>query len=91
MLQLKIYAHFQYRYAFSAEAGEDGDDEEAQSLTKGISDGGDLGLVKMEKKERNIEHGDDFGFQEDEAEEDKREWLLFSHSLFLKEGAKYTN
>lgn len=63
---------FRYRYAYSAEAGEDGDDEEAQHLTKGVSDGGDLGLVKMEKKERNAEH-DGFGFEQDEPEEDKRE------------------
>lgn len=59
------------RYAYSAEAGED-DDEEAQSLTTGAA-GGDLGLVKMEKKERNIEHGDAYGLEDGEAEEDKRE------------------
>ncbi|KDP38899.1 hypothetical protein JCGZ_05056 [Jatropha curcas] len=57
------------RYAYSEEAGEESDDEEAQSLTRGKSDG-DIGLV--EKKERN--GGNTEGFdQEYETEEDKRE------------------
>ncbi|KAJ6809192.1 transmembrane protein 87B-like [Iris pallida] len=61
------------RYAYSGEVGEDGDIEEAQSLTKGSSDGGDLGLVKLDKKERNAEHSDVFSLEDEEAEEDKRE------------------
>ncbi|RWW23093.1 hypothetical protein GW17_00012667, partial [Ensete ventricosum] len=47
------------------------DDEEAQSLTKGTSDG-NIGLVKLDKKERNADHADAFSL-EDEAEEDKLE------------------
>ncbi|XP_010916550.1 uncharacterized protein [Elaeis guineensis] len=58
------------RYAYSGETGED-DDEEAQSLTKGTSDG-DLGMVKLDKKERSAGHTDAFSL-EDEVEEDKRE------------------
>ncbi|KAJ0976048.1 hypothetical protein J5N97_018013 [Dioscorea zingiberensis] len=50
------------RYAYSGEAGEDADDEESQSLTS------DVGLVKLEKKEKT-----DVFSLEDEAEEDKRE------------------
>lgn len=61
------------RYAYSGEVGEDGDIEEAQSLTKGSLDGGDLGLVKLDKKERNAEHSDVFILEDEEAEEDKRE------------------
>ncbi|KAJ6804372.1 transmembrane protein 87B-like [Iris pallida] len=61
------------RYAYSSEVGEDGDIEEAQPLTKGLSDGGDLGLVKLDKKERNAEHSDVFGIEDEAAEEDKRE------------------
>ncbi|XP_009403989.2 uncharacterized protein LOC103987419 [Musa acuminata AAA Group] len=57
------------RYAYSGEAGDD--DEEAQSLTKGTSDG-NIGLVKLDKKERTADHADAFSL-EDEAEEDKLE------------------
>lgn len=57
------------RYAYSGEGGEEGADEEAQSLTKGVSDG-DIGLVNLEKKDRNA---DAVFSLEDEVEEDKRE------------------
>ncbi|KAI0495227.1 hypothetical protein KFK09_025377 [Dendrobium nobile] len=59
------------RYAYSGEA--DADDEEAQSLTKGIADG-NIGLTKVEKKERNDDDDDDDAYDiEAEVEEDKRE------------------
>ncbi|MQM04653.1 hypothetical protein Taro_037456 [Colocasia esculenta] len=58
------------RYAYSDEVGEDADDEEAQSLTRGTTEG-DVGLVKQEK-ERNFSDGDVFSL-EDDTEEDKRE------------------
>lgn len=48
--------------------GEEFDDEEAQSLTKGQSDG-DVSLVKQERKNGNADVSD----QEDDSEEDKRE------------------
>lgn len=57
------------RYAYSGEGGDEGADEEAQSLTKGVSDG-DIGLVNLEKKDRNA---DAVFSLEDEVEEDKRE------------------
>lgn len=60
-----------HRYAYSEEVGEEFDDEEAQSLTRGKTDG-DISLV--EKKEKNVGSPGDFD-QEDETEEDKREWL----------------
>jgi hypothetical protein len=58
------------RYAYSEEVGEESDDEEAQSLTKGKQEGqGELSLVRQEKNT-----GADASFdQEDETEEDKRE------------------
>ncbi|KAL5563234.1 hypothetical protein UlMin_032981 [Ulmus minor] len=59
------------RYAYSEEVGEDSDEEEAQSLTSGKSEG-DLGLVKQEKKGKNVGETDDYD-EEDDAEEDKRE------------------
>ncbi|OVA14805.1 Transmembrane receptor [Macleaya cordata] len=58
------------RYAYSDEVGEDYEDEEAQSLTRGATEG-DLSLVKHEK---NV--GNKGGFDlddEDDTEEDKRE------------------
>ncbi|XP_042403579.1 transmembrane protein 87A-like [Zingiber officinale] len=54
------------RYAYSGEVGED--DEEAQSLTKGTSDG-NIGLVRIDGKERNRDHDDD----DEDAAEDKQE------------------
>lgn len=59
------------RYAYSGETGEEGGDEEAQSLTKGALEG-DVGLTNLEKNERNADHSDVFSL-EDEVEEDKRE------------------
>lgn len=58
-----------HRYAYSEEVGEESDDEEAHSLTRGKSDG-DIGLV--EKKVQNGGTTDVYD-QEDETEEDKRE------------------
>ncbi|PKA59524.1 hypothetical protein AXF42_Ash016548 [Apostasia shenzhenica] len=58
------------RYAYSGEA--DADDEETQSLTKGVADG-NIGLVNLEKKERKFDHDDDVYAPEVELEEDKRE------------------
>lgn len=55
------------RYAYSDGKGEDSDDEETESLCKG-SPRGDIGLVKMEKKE-GVETSDG----EDEPEDGKRE------------------
>lgn len=52
--------------------GEESDDEEAHSLTRGKSDG-DIGLV--EKKVQNGGTTDVYD-QEDETEEDKREWCV---------------
>ncbi|XP_068635330.1 uncharacterized protein [Aristolochia californica] len=57
------------RYAYSEELGDELD-EEAQSLTKGSSEG-DLSLVKQEK-DRSI-GGTDVFILEDQPEEDKRE------------------
>ncbi|KAJ9174599.1 hypothetical protein P3X46_013234 [Hevea brasiliensis] len=54
------------RYAYSEEVGEESDDEEAHSLTRGKTDG-DISLV--EKKEKNAGTTDVY----DETEEDKRE------------------
>ncbi|XP_065871095.1 uncharacterized protein [Euphorbia lathyris] len=51
------------RYAYSEEVGDGSDDEEAQSLTRGKSDG-DISLVETKEKK------DD---EESETEEDKRE------------------
>lgn len=57
------------RYAYSEEVGEDSEDEEAQSLTKGSSEG-DLSLVKQEKEK----NGDAENYDKDNGgEEDKRE------------------
>ncbi|XP_061337210.1 uncharacterized protein LOC133284231 [Gastrolobium bilobum] len=58
------------RYAYSGEVGEESDDEEAMSLTKGKHEGqGEVSLVRQEKNT-----GTDASFdQEDESEEDKRE------------------
>ncbi|KAK8582635.1 hypothetical protein V6N13_069407 [Hibiscus sabdariffa] len=56
------------RYAYSEDVGEEYDDEEAQSLTRGQSDG-DVGLVKQERNNGNAGASD----HEDETEEDKRE------------------
>lgn len=56
------------RYAYSGEAADD-DDEEAQSLTKGID--ADVGMVKIDK-DRNAGVSNAFSL-EDETEEDKRE------------------
>ncbi|KAF4384252.1 hypothetical protein F8388_010532 [Cannabis sativa] len=59
------------RYAYSEEVGENSDDEETQSLTRGKSDG-DVSLVKQEKKEKKA--GDEERYdEEDDSEEDKRE------------------
>ncbi|TYI48903.1 hypothetical protein E1A91_D13G280800v1 [Gossypium mustelinum] len=56
------------RYAYSEDVGEEFDDEEAQSLTRGQSNG-DVSLVKQEQKNGNAGISD----EEDESEEDKRE------------------
>ncbi|TYG88162.1 hypothetical protein ES288_A13G273300v1 [Gossypium darwinii] len=56
------------RYAYSEDVGEEFDDEEAQSLTRGQSNG-DVSLVKQEQKNGNAAISD----EEDESEEDKRE------------------
>ncbi|GLT53953.1 hypothetical protein SLA2020_271870 [Shorea laevis] len=55
------------RYAYSEEVGEEFDDEEAQSLTRGKEEG-DLSLVKLEK------NGETHAIfeQEDDGEENKR-------------------
>ena len=58
-----------HRYAYSEEVGEDSDDEEAQSLTKGNSEG-DLSLVKQEKEKNGDAENYD---QDNDGEEDKRE------------------
>ncbi|PPD70711.1 hypothetical protein GOBAR_DD32407 [Gossypium barbadense] len=56
------------RYAYSEDVEEEFDDEEAQSLTRGQSNG-DVSLVKQEQKNGNAGISD----EEDESEEDKRE------------------
>ncbi|XP_022762901.1 transmembrane protein 87A-like [Durio zibethinus] len=56
------------RYAYSEDAAEEFDDEEAQSLTRGRSEG-DVSLVKQERKNGNAGASD----HEDDSEEDKRE------------------
>ncbi|XVF45732.1 hypothetical protein PTKIN_Ptkin02bG0230100 [Pterospermum kingtungense] len=61
-------SHSSQRYAYSEDVGEEFDDEEAQSLTRGQSNG-DVSLVKQERKNGNAGVPD----QEDESEEDKRE------------------
>jgi hypothetical protein len=59
-----------HRYAYSEEVGEESDDEEAQSLTKGKQEGrGELSLVRQEKNVRNDASSD----EDDKSEEDKRE------------------
>lgn len=58
------------RYAYSAEVGEELDDDEAP-LT-GKTQEGDVSLVKQVKKERSVEDTDDFAL-ENSSEEDKRE------------------
>ncbi|KAK7302455.1 hypothetical protein RJT34_13345 [Clitoria ternatea] len=56
------------RYAYSEEVGEDSDEEEAQSLTRGKQEGqGEVNLVRQEK---NVDGSFD---EEDDSEEDKRE------------------
>ncbi|XP_016181205.2 transmembrane protein 87A [Arachis ipaensis] len=61
------------RYAYSEEVGEESDDEEAQSLTKGKHEGqgGELSMVKQEKNVGRDAHLD--VDNESEEEEDKRE------------------
>eukprot|EP00268_Persea_americana_P035464 TRINITY_DN35027_c0_g2_i2.p1 TRINITY_DN35027_c0_g2~~TRINITY_DN35027_c0_g2_i2.p1 ORF type:complete len:575 (-),score=92.26 TRINITY_DN35027_c0_g2_i2:355-1929(-) len=59
------------RYAYSDEVGEEGDEEEARSLTKGTSEG-DFSLVKQVKNEKIVGSTDSFSL-EDGQEEDKRE------------------
>ena len=49
------------RYAYSEEKGEEFDDEETQSLTRGMPEG-DISLAKQDNNS-----------EEDEEEEDKRE------------------
>ncbi|XWS40310.1 hypothetical protein CRYUN_Cryun18bG0129600 [Craigia yunnanensis] len=56
------------RYAYKEDVGEEFDDEEAQSLTRGQPDG-DVSLVKQERKNGNASVSD----KEDDSEEDKRE------------------
>ncbi|XP_042456902.1 transmembrane protein 87B-like isoform X1 [Zingiber officinale] len=56
------------RYTYSGEAGED--DEEAQVLTKGTLDA-NIGLVRIDRKERGVDDGDTFTL-EDNVEEDKQ-------------------
>ncbi|KAK8626654.1 hypothetical protein V6N13_134288 [Hibiscus sabdariffa] len=56
------------RYAYSEDVGEEFDEEEAQSLTRGQSNG-DVSLVKQELKNGNAGISD----EEDDSEEDKRE------------------
>ena len=58
-----------HRYAYSEEVGEDSDDEEAHSLTRGKGEG-DINLVKQEK---NVGTNADFEEDDEEEEEDKRE------------------
>lgn len=69
-VQQVLLSNFFYRYAYSGEVGDD--DEEAQSLIKGTSDG-DIGLVRIDRKERNTVHGDTFTLEDDDAAEDKQE------------------
>lgn len=57
------------RYAYSEEVGDESDDEEAQSLTRGKSEG-DVNLVKQDKSEKIVEDGEN---EEDDDVEDKRE------------------
>lgn len=58
------------RYAYSEEVGEESDDEEALSLTKGKQEGqGELSLVRQEKNARTDASSD----EDDESDEDKRE------------------
>ncbi|XP_058760967.1 uncharacterized protein LOC131634326 [Vicia villosa] len=58
------------RYAYSEEVGEESDDEEALSLTKGKQEGqGEISLVRQEKNARNDASSD----EDDESDEDKRE------------------
>ncbi|KAG8471420.1 hypothetical protein CXB51_036408 [Gossypium anomalum] len=56
------------RFAYSEDVGEEFDDEEAQSLTRGQSNG-DVSLVKQEQKNGHAGISD----EEYESEEDKRE------------------
>ncbi|XP_004485515.1 uncharacterized protein [Cicer arietinum] len=58
------------RYAYSEEVGEESDDEEVLSLTKGKQEGqGEISLVRQEKNARTDASSD----EDDEPEEDKRE------------------
>lgn len=59
------------RYAYSERAGDESDDEEAVSLTRGKPEG-DVSLVKLEKREKDDESNGTFD-PEDESEEGKRE------------------
>lgn len=59
------------RYAYSEKVGEESDDEEAMSLTKGKQEGqGEISLVRQEKNGQTDASSDD---EDDESEEDKRE------------------
>lgn len=59
-----------HRYAYSEKVGEESDDEEALSLTKGKQKGhGELSLVRQEKNVRSDSSSD----EDDESEEDKGE------------------
>lgn len=59
-----------HRYAYSEEVGEESDDEEVLSLTKGKQEGqGEISLVRQEKNARTDASSD----EDDEPEEDKRE------------------
>lgn len=57
-----------HRYAYSEDVRDEFDDEEAQSLTRGQSDG-DVNLVKQERNNGNAGVSD----PEDDSEENKRE------------------
>lgn len=59
------------RYAYSGEAVDE-DDEEAQSLAKGNSDG-DIGMVMVDKERSNGGSASPFSLDEETGEEDKRE------------------
>ncbi|CAL2236240.1 unnamed protein product [Prunus armeniaca] len=67
MAVLHSKGHVTWRgYAYSEEVGEESDDEESQSLTRGKPEG-DIGLVKQENS------GSTEDLDEDDSEEDKRE------------------
>lgn len=56
--------------------GEESDDEESQSLTRGKPEG-DIGLVKQENS------GSTEDLDEDDSEEDKREWSFNDNLIWL--------